>query len=88
MAAAAPKEMASNDDDSEKSVKTKTFNVDERRSLELVIAFSGPVGSGVSTVCGMLSTIFREDFGYNPQYIKISDIIRDHAHEVGIDLVD
>jgi len=86
MASAAPVSSASNDDDKRASEKTKTFNVDERRSFELVIAFSGPVGSGVSTVCAMLAGILEQDFGYNPQYIKVSDIIKEHAHEVSVDL--
>lgn len=66
--------------------KAKTFNVDERNSLELVIAFTGPVGSGVSTVCGEFMDCLKTDFDYEPHYLKVSDLIKDHATEVGIDL--
>lgn len=64
----------------------KTYKVDERNSFELVLAFTGPVGSGVSVVCQEFMRILHDDFNYDPHYIKISDIIRDHASEVAIEL--
>jgi deoxycytidylate deaminase len=70
----------------EESTKPKTFKVDERNSFELVIAFTGPVGSGVSTACHEFIRQLREDFSYEPHYLKVSDIIKEHASEVGEDL--
>ena len=88
MASIAPARTASNDDKESDAadIKTRTFGLDERGSLELVIAFSGPVGSGVTTVCDLLSGILKSDFGYTTHYIKISDLIKEHAGEVGVDL--
>lgn len=68
------------------STKIKSYKVDERNSFELVIAFTGPVGSGVSAVCNEFIRNLRDDFNYEPHYIKISDIIKEHASEVDVDL--
>lgn len=68
------------------STRPKTFKVDERNSFELVIAFTGPVGSGVSTACQEFIRQLREDFNYEPHYVKVSEIIKEFAAEVGEDL--
>jgi deoxycytidylate deaminase len=64
----------------------RSFELKERSSLELVIALTGPVGSGVSTVSDILMRILAEEFDYTPHYIKLSELIRIHAGEVGVDL--
>lgn len=81
-AATAANDSSSEDQDS----KTKSYRPDERNSLELILAFTGPVGSGVTTVCNKFIDILREDFQYEPYYIKISDIIKEHSEEVNVDL--
>lgn len=51
----------------------------ERRTAELVIAFVGPVGSGVSRTAAALAETLKSEFGYTVQTIKISDIINEKA---------
>ena len=46
----------------------------ERQSSELVVAFCGPIGSGVTKVAEILQRCF-ETFGYESQYIKVSTLI-------------
>jgi deoxycytidylate deaminase len=65
-----------------------SFDLGERNSLELVIAFVGPVGSGVSTVCHQIIDTLTERFDYDTHYIKVSDLIRRHSVEVHVDLPD
>ena len=62
------------------------FRLQDRNSLELVIAFTAPVGSGATTVCGVLQKLLEEEFQYEVHYIKVSSIIRQHAAEVDSDL--
>lgn len=47
-----------------------------RPTDELIIGLVGAVGAGVSTTASILSEIFSEDFGYDVEIIKASDIIR------------
>ena len=87
MATAAP--ISAPNDDAESSSNDEpahAFNVDERNSLELVVGFTGPVGSGVSTVCELIMRKLKDDFDYESFYVKASDIIKEHASEVGVDL--
>ncbi len=70
----------------DKQEKFSYFKVDERNSHELIIAFTGPVGSGVSAVCSEFTRQLQNDFGYNCKYIKVSDVIRSYADKVGVDL--
>jgi len=59
--------------------------IDERFSQELIFALVGPVGSGVSTTATYLNELLTLDFGYAvAPIIKMSDIIRDEAHRVGV----
>jgi deoxycytidylate deaminase len=84
--ASKPQTLVANDAAEEAQVDEKLFDVDHRKSLELVIAFVGPVGSGVSTVCKKISDAIHSDYGYDPVYIKMSDLIASHAHEVGVNI--
>ncbi len=89
MATAPNKNLAANDASStDEEGEFKFFKVEERNSLELILAFTGPVGSGVSVVCQKFMDILHEDFDYQSNYIKVSDIIREHASEVSIALPD
>lgn len=86
MATAAPLNEPANDGNQSEDSVRPALKLDERNSLELVIAFTGPVGSGVTTVCDVLMRKLVDDFDYEPFYIKVSDLIKDHSPEVGIDL--
>jgi deoxycytidylate deaminase len=64
------------------SVATK---ISDRLSQELVIAFVGPVGSGVSTAAGMAADLLHTKFRYDvAAIIKVSSIIAAEAHRVGM----
>lgn len=86
MASAAPANEPANNGSRRDDLTSPVLKLEERNSLELVIAFTGPVGSGVSTVCQMLMNKLTDDFGYDPFYIKVSGLIKEHAQEVDIDL--
>lgn len=87
MASAASRQNEANGSDVSASDRQKTtYKLSERNSLELIIAFTGPVGSGVSTACAEIEKRLKSDFGYETHYIKISDVIREYAGQVGIDL--
>lgn len=56
----------------------------DRQTDELVIAFVGPVGSGVSKSAEILSEKLSEQFSYSVEIIRVSnDIIATNAHIVG-----
>lgn len=60
-------------------------DISERLSQELIIAFVGPVGSGVSTSASYVHDILSKDFGYDvAPIIKLSDFIRNEAHRVSL----
>lgn len=59
-----------------------SYRVEDRQSLELVIAFVGPVASGVSSACRSMQKQLEEDFGYTVEYIKVSSLIGEFAHQV------
>ncbi len=50
--------------------------IQRRRTEELVLAFCGPLGSGVSTVARALEDKIK-DYGYSTHFIKVSGLIRD-----------
>ncbi|HUO04335.1 MAG TPA: anti-phage dCTP deaminase [Candidatus Binataceae bacterium] len=60
----------------------KIVGLSERRTPELIIAFVGPVGAGVSKTSTILSGILKERFNYEPHYIRVSDIIADRADKL------
>ena len=63
--------------------KHGSFDINSRLSRELVIAFVAPVGSGATTTCEAIREKITKTYGYDAVYIKLSQIIKDHAHEVG-----
>lgn len=62
---------------------TQTLDVSRRRTPELVIAFVGAAGSGVTSVADAFSKSLKKDFGYVPHKVKVSDFIKDHAKILG-----
>ncbi len=72
-----------NDKASDISKSQPALRIEDRLSLELVIAFVGPVGSGVSTTVKEMKRQLEEVFDYKAEYIKISTIIEEYASEVG-----
>lgn len=60
-----------------------SLRVEDRSSLELVIAFVGPVGSGVTTAAETLKAKLEDQYGYTVEHIKVSSLIRRFATEVG-----
>ena len=62
--------------------------LEERRTDELVIAFVGAVGSGVSKSAAVLSDIMARDYKYEVNKIRVSDIIRESAEVNGIAVPD
>ncbi len=68
--------------ESDKPKKAKVFEeIKARQTDELVIAFCGPLGSGVSTVAKEFEKKIRS-YTYGTHYLKVSNLIRQH-----IDLV-
>lgn len=64
---------------------TLANSISDRMSQEVIVAFVGPVGSGVSTAAEYVRDLLVQDFGYSvPKTIKPSDIIKAEAHRVGI----
>ncbi|ATE70356.1 anti-phage dCTP deaminase [Lysobacter capsici] len=64
-------------------------NIKDRLSSELIIAFVGPVASGVSTSAKMLKRKLETLYGYEvPDIIKVSDFIKGNASKVGALLSD
>jgi pantothenate kinase-related protein Tda10 len=47
------------------------FDVNQRTSRELVIAFVGPVGSGATTACEAMKDKLVQIYGYDAIYIKL-----------------
>lgn len=61
---------------------TLSLKVEDRSSLELVIALVGPVGSGVTTTASILESTLTEKFGYAVERIKVSSLIKEFSDEV------
>ena len=59
-----------------------SLKLKDRRSLEMVIALVGPVGSGVTTCSAMMRDILQDRFDYAVKEIKLSPLIKEHAAEV------
>ncbi|WP_137107742.1 hypothetical protein [Azospirillum argentinense] len=58
-------------------------NLDQRYTDELVIAFVGPAGSGVTTTALILKEIFERTYNYSTTYIRVSELIKESAPVVG-----
>ncbi|MCH6482800.1 deaminase [Pseudoxanthomonas sp. LH2527] len=63
--------------------------IKDRLSEELVIAFIGPVGSGVSTAAGILKRKLEDIYKYDvPEVIKLSSFIKSNANKVEATITD
>lgn len=60
-------------------------HLSSRRSKELFIALSGPVGSGLPHVREALEQLLRAR-GYSPVHIKVSDLFLEQATKLSIDV--
>lgn len=69
------------DDPSDKP--SLSLKIEDRSSLELIVAFVGPVGSGVTTTAEMFDQILSQDFDYDVERIKVSSLIKEFSSEVG-----
>lgn len=56
----------------------------ERLTPELVIALTGPIGSGCTFTANRLQEIFEQDYGYIPHYVRVSNFITEVAGEVDV----
>lgn len=75
-----------NDADDAVSPRPKVADINERLSLELVIALVGPVASGCTATHEAMARELSEEFGYDIVHVVLSDLIKEHAHEVGMDI--
>jgi deoxycytidylate deaminase len=75
-----------NDAEKSNSPRPKITDIDDRLSLELVVAFVGPVGSGCTTTYETMARMLADDFGYDPVHVVLSELIKEHAHEVSMDI--
>ncbi|TRB01274.1 MULTISPECIES: anti-phage dCTP deaminase [Rhizobium/Agrobacterium group] len=57
--------------------------LDQRRTQELVFAMVAPIGSGASTVAELIKSKIAENFGYETNLIKVSDLINERAESLG-----
>lgn len=51
-----------------------------RVTAELVIGLVGPIGSGVTTTAKMLKRFLEEDYGYEVDFITVSELIEKNKH--------
>ncbi|WP_262984517.1 anti-phage dCTP deaminase [Variovorax beijingensis] len=74
-------------------VRRRTLRTDERqlvdkfaarKSLELVIAFAGPIGCGIQSVVEMSTTRLRER-GYEVVHVKLSDFLEEAVKQGFVD---
>ncbi|TXL75202.1 hypothetical protein FHP25_15105 [Vineibacter terrae] len=63
--------------------KHAQLNVTARRTPELVMAFVGAAGSGVTPVANAFASELKEQFGYEIHHIKVSTLLRNVADSVG-----
>lgn len=62
------------------------LTLEDRETDELVLGFVGPIGSGVSKTCEEVANQLERDYGYESvSIIKVSDLIKQSAHLVGVD---
>ncbi|BDQ34315.1 anti-phage dCTP deaminase [Pseudodesulfovibrio portus] len=64
----------------ENKLSSPSDHIDKRKTPELILAFCGPVGSGVSHVADITAKIF-EEFKYDVESIKISNFIKKYYPE-------
>lgn len=63
--------------------KPQTLKLSVRRTPELVIALVGAAGAGVTSVGDAFAKQLRDEFGYEPHIVKVSDLIRAQAAKIG-----
>lgn len=63
-------------------------DLDKRLSNELVIALVGPVASGCTTVYEAMASDLRDNYDYDPVYVRLSELIKEHAADVGMSIPD
>lgn len=63
--------------------KVQLPKLGERLTEELVIALVGPIGSGCSTTADELSSLLKDEYGYDVHQYKLSDFISPSAKFVG-----
>jgi deoxycytidylate deaminase len=61
------------------------INIEQRQTDELVFAFVGPVGSGVTYSATLFRKILEKDYGYSTHTIKVSRVISECAKYVGME---
>jgi deoxycytidylate deaminase len=59
-------------------------DLESRNTDELVVGLVGPVGSGVTMTGTVLMNEFRERYGYTITPIRVSDLITERAHQIGV----
>lgn len=77
---------AANDFGLEVLPRTKRADIDNRLSLELVIALVGPVGSGCTTTFEAMAKELADEYDYDPVHIVFSELIKEHASEVDMEI--
>lgn len=63
------------------------FDVEDRKTDELVIGFVGPIGSGISYCANIFSEFLKSRFGYEGKNLKVSGIINQSAGVLGEETV-
>jgi deoxycytidylate deaminase len=64
--------------------RAQVSDIGARRTDELIIAFVGPVGSGCTMSANFLSTLLKNEFGYEDVvYHRVSKLIESAAYLVG-----
>lgn len=60
-----------------------SLKVEDRLSLEIVIALVGPVASGVSTAAEIIKGVLEKEYDYTVEIVKISPFIKKYAGKIG-----
>lgn len=69
-------------------VRPKFGGIDDRLSEELIVALVGPVGSGCTSVARSLGALLEKEYSYDPIFITLSSLIKEHANEVDLAIGD
>lgn len=65
---------------------TAAPSIEERKTEEIVIAFVGPVASGVSHTAKIFGNVLEDHYGYSCHPIKMSQLIKDFAPRNNMDI--
>lgn len=66
--------------------KSKVPKYEDRLSEELVIALVGPIASGSTATADLIQDLLGSEFDYKVFRYKLSDVIKQDAEKVGIDI--